>query len=158
VSRIYEETDSSSIDYEGRLGVSPREMRTVLLDAAQSAELPLPVTARGAARDRRALSNRTSEYDWLREKPLSGGYHDHALAREVCQRQLHERLEDDFRSASGLIDEERTSQLFDRYVTHVSVWVKGEKVRNAHTGVSEPPDERAHARGRDAARREGQER
>lgn len=141
VSRIYEET-SSSIDYEGRLGVSPREMRTVLLDAAQSAEhrclSPLAVL-----HEIDELCRRTSEFDWLREKPLSGGFHDHALARQVCQRQLHERLEDDFRSASGLIDEERTSQLFDRYVTNVSVWVKGEKVRNAVTGVSEPPDERA---------------
>jgi serine protein kinase len=32
--------------------------------------------------------------------------------------------------------------MFDRYVTHVSFWVKGEKLRNPVTGQYEDPDER----------------
>ena len=46
------------------------------------------------------------------------------------------------RAASGLVDEVRYSELFERYITNVSVWVKGEKIRNPHTGASENPDER----------------
>jgi hypothetical protein len=40
------------------------------------------------------------------------------------------------------VDESRYTDLFDRYVTHVSFWVKGEKTRNALTGQYEDPDER----------------
>jgi predicted Ser/Thr protein kinase len=46
------------------------------------------------------------------------------------------------RSASGLVDEVRYGELFDRYIAHVGVWVKGEKIRNPHTGAFENPDER----------------
>jgi len=46
------------------------------------------------------------------------------------------------RTASGLVDEKRYSELFDRYVSHVGVWVKGEKIRNPHTGEFENADER----------------
>ena len=46
------------------------------------------------------------------------------------------------RVASGLVDEVRYSELFERYISHVSVWVKGEKLRNPHTGAAENPDER----------------
>ena len=51
-------------------------------------------------------------------------------------------IEDEVRVASGLVEEVRYAELFDRYVTHVSVWVKGEKIRNPHTGSFESPDER----------------
>ncbi|HEV8244128.1 MAG TPA: serine protein kinase PrkA, partial [Polyangiaceae bacterium] len=51
-------------------------------------------------------------------------------------------LEDEFRMASGLVDERRYAELFERYVTHVSFWVKHEKVRNPLTGQYEDPDER----------------
>ncbi len=56
------------------------------------------------------------------------------------------------RIASGLVDEIRYGELFDRYITHVSVWVKGEKIQERpHRRVREPG--RAHdARDRGAAR------
>jgi predicted Ser/Thr protein kinase len=40
------------------------------------------------------------------------------------------------------VDEARYAELFDRYIAHVGVWVKGEKIRNPHTGDHEDPDER----------------
>ncbi|HEY6725659.1 MAG TPA: serine protein kinase PrkA, partial [Polyangiaceae bacterium] len=50
-------------------------------------------------------------------------------------------LEDEFRVASGLVDEMRYADLFDRYVTHVSYWVKREKLRNPMTGQYEDPSQ-----------------
>jgi predicted Ser/Thr protein kinase len=140
IRQIHEET-ASTPDFEGRSGVSPREIRTVLLDAAQSPDhaclSPFAVLA-----ELDELCKRTAEFDWLKEKQLAGGYHDHRLFREVVRSRLLDTIEDEVRAASGLVEEVRYTELFDRYITHVSTWVKGEKIRNAHTGAFENPDER----------------
>ena len=90
-------------DYEGRLGISPREVRTVLLDAAQSAEhaclSPFAVLA-----EIDEICKRQAEFDWLKEKQLAGGYHDHRLFREVVRRRLLDTLEEEMRAASGLVE------------------------------------------------------
>ena len=112
-----------------------------MLDAAQSPDhsclSPFAVMV-----EIEQLCKRTSEYDWLKEKPLGGGYHDHRLFREIVRGRLLDTIEDEMRSASGLVDELRYGELFDRYVSHVGIWVKGEKIRNPHTGVFESADER----------------
>jgi predicted Ser/Thr protein kinase len=140
IEQLYHESDAS-VDFEGRAGVSPREIRTLLLDAAQSPDYaclsPFAVLA-----ELDELCKRTSEYDWLREKQLAGGYHDHRLFREVVRGRLLDSIEEEMRTASGLVDEGRYNELFDRYIAHVGVWVKGEKIRNPHTGEHENPDER----------------
>jgi serine protein kinase len=140
IRAIYEET-ASSVDFEGRTGVSPREIRTVLFDAAQSIDhrclSPFAVLT-----ELDELCRRTAEFDWLQNKQLAGGYHDHRLFREVTRSRLLDTIEDEMRAASGLVDEVRYSELFERYISHVSLWVKGEKIRNPHTGASENPDER----------------
>jgi predicted Ser/Thr protein kinase len=51
-------------------------------------------------------------------------------------------MEDEFRVASGLVDDSSYRELFERYILHVGNWVKGEKVRNPLTGVAEVADER----------------
>ena len=139
-SQLYRESEAYPI-YEGSIGASPREMRTVLLDAAQNPRFdclsPLAVLAE---LDR--LCERTTEYNWLQEERLAGGYHDHVLFRKALHARLLDAFEDEFRVASGLVDETRYSDLFDRYVTHVSYWVKREKFRNPLTGQYEEPDER----------------
>jgi predicted Ser/Thr protein kinase len=140
IESIYHES-TASVDFEGRLGVSPREIRTVLLDAAQSVDHPC-LSPFAVLSQLDELCKRAAEYDWLKEKQLAGGYHDHRLFREVVRTRLLDTIEEEMRSASGLVDELRYGELFDRYVTHVSVWVKGEKIRNPHTGAFESPDER----------------
>ncbi len=140
IGQLYRESEAYPI-YEGSIGASPREMRTVLLDAAQDPRYdclsPLAVLAE---LDR--LCERTSEYNWLQEERLAGGYHDHVLFRKALHARLLDSFEDEFRVASGLVDETRYSDLFDRYVMHVSYWVKREKFRNPLTGQYEEPDER----------------
>ncbi len=137
---IYTESDAYPI-YEGSLGASPREMRTLLLDAAQNPNYsglsPLGVLD---ALDR--LCERTVEYGWLTEDKSGGGYHDHKHFREALRSRLLDTFEDEMRAASGLVDEARYSELFDHYISHVSYWAKQEKVRNPLTGQYEDPDER----------------
>ena len=44
--------------------------------------------------------------------------------------------------ASGLVQEQQYAELFDRYVQHVSVWVKKERLYNRVTQRYEDPDEK----------------
>lgn len=140
IAALYHETDSAIV-FEGSSGVSPREIRTVLLDAAQSADYAClsPFAVLGELDE---LCKRTAEYDFLREKQMSGGYHDTRAFRDAVRARLLDSIEDQLRVASGLVDEARYSDLFDRYITNVSVWLKGEKIRNPITGDHENPDER----------------
>jgi predicted Ser/Thr protein kinase len=140
IPMLYVESDAYPI-YEGSVGASPREMRTVLLDAAQNPHYgclsPLAVLDE---LDR--LCERTAEYGFLQEERLPGGYHDHILFRDTLRQRLLDAFEDEYRVASGLVDEARYNDLFDRYIMHVSFWVKREKLKNPMTGDYEDPDER----------------
>lgn len=122
------------------MGASPREMRTVLLDAAQNLRYAC-LSPFAVLEELDKLCERTGEYAWLQEERLPGGYHDHALFRQMLAEHLLDVLEDEFRAASGLVDETRYNELFDRYINHVSYWVKGEKTLNPLTGQYEEPSE-----------------
>lgn len=140
IPQLYRESDSYPI-FEGSVGASPREMRTVLLDAAQSPHYDC-LSPFAVLSELDALCELTQEYAFLQEEKLPGGYHDHVAFRKILRERLLDSLEDEFRQASGLVDENRYVELFDRYVTNVSFWVKKEKLRNPMTGQYEDPDER----------------
>ena len=140
IETLHSESDSYPI-YEGSVGASPREMRTVLLDAAQNPRFSC-LSPLAVLEELDALCERPQEYAFLQDEKLPGGYHDHVLFRRAIRERLLDSLEDELRIASGLVDESRYTELFERYVTHVSYWVKGEKTRNAVTGQYEDPDER----------------
>jgi serine protein kinase len=140
IAKVYGESDAN-VDYEGATGASPRTIRAVLLDAAQHPDYSY-LSPFGVLSELEELCRRDSEYDWLKQKALPGGYHDHREFREQLRQSLLDSLEEDIRTASGIVEEMRHSQLFDRYVTHVSIWVKKEKIRNPVTGAFEDADER----------------
>jgi serine protein kinase len=140
VSELYHESDAYPI-YEGSVGASPREMRGVLLDAAQNPRFAC-LSPLAVLEELDRLCERSGEYAFLQDEKLPGGYHDHALFRRTIRERLLDALEDELRISSGLVDEARYYELFERYVTHVSVWIKGEKIRNPMTGQYEESDER----------------
>ena len=138
VKEVYDESDSYPI-YEGRIGASPREMRGVILDAAQSPTYKC-LNPMAVLDEIEQLCQRKSEFEWLQQETQSGGYHDTKLFRDALLERLIGSWEEEFYASSGFVDDEQYSELFDRYVTHVSVWVKKERVRNRHTGEYEEPD------------------
>lgn len=127
-------------NYEGRTGASPREIRGLLMDAAQHPNYRClsPFAALERIAD---LTTRKTEFEWLRQDPMAGGYHDPRYFQKVLRDRLLDHQEDELRSATGLVDEARYVDAFERYVLHVSAWLKGEKIRNRHTGKDEPSDE-----------------
>ncbi|MBM4359568.1 MAG: serine protein kinase PrkA [Deltaproteobacteria bacterium] len=138
VDKLYDE-GAADADYEGRIGVAPRTMRTLLFDAAQSSEYRV-VSPFAVLRALEDLCRRPDEREWLERKPLEGGYHDPSMFLRDVRTRLFDRCESDLRECSGLIDSQQYEDLFRRYVRNVSAFVKREKVRNPLTGRDEFAD------------------
>ena len=140
IPKLYQESTTDP-DYEGSFGASPREMRTMLLDAAQSTKYR-GLSPFAVFEELERLCKRNNEYAWLQFDAEDGGYHDHAEFR-IWLRQHHLTLvEDEFRSASEIVEEKKYGELFDKYIYNVSYWVKKEKLHNTVTGEFEEPDVR----------------
>jgi predicted Ser/Thr protein kinase len=140
IKEVWAESDSYPI-YEGRIGASPREMRVALLDAAQSPVFQC-LSPQAVLEEIEQLCQRKNEFDWLQQDAMSGGYHDVKLFRDTLFARLLSSSEYELYVASGFVQEEQYAELFDRYVQHVSVWVKKERLYNRVTQRYEEPDEK----------------
>jgi len=140
IKEIWTESDTYPI-YEGRIGASPREMRVALLDAAQST-LYKCLNPVAVLTEVEALCERKNEFEWLQQDTVPGGYHDVKSFRETLLTRLLVASEYELYVSSGLVQEQQYAELFDRYVQHVSVWVKKERIYNRVTQRHEEPDEK----------------
>ncbi|OQX69327.1 MAG: hypothetical protein B6A08_05415 [Sorangiineae bacterium NIC37A_2] len=127
-------------EYEGSFGASPREMTTLLFDAAQDHRFSyLSPFAVLDQIDR--LCERVDDYSFLRIDAEGPGYHDTRRARSDLRSWLLDQLEDELRQVSGIVDDVSYQELLSRYFEHVGAQAKGEKLRNPLTGALEEPDE-----------------
>ncbi len=125
--------------YEGRYGASPREMKTLILNAAhRDAETLSPLHV---FEELGALIADESVYEWLRIEP-EGEYHQPAAFIDVVREVYMDRVEREVREATGLVDESEYTRLFERYVSHANHWLRKEKIKDEVTGDMVPPDER----------------
>ncbi len=127
--------------YEGLTGASPRELQTVLFNAANSPAYGY-VSPLAILDELEELCKQVSVYDFLKQEPQPGGFHDHKALIEKVRDRLLDRVKEEFQGAMGLVDEAEYQRLFDLYVLHVTHFTKGEKLKNESTGKSEPADER----------------
>lgn len=136
---LYEESQTVPA-YEGVLGASPREMKTILLNAAQDENFaclsPLAIFA-----ELERLVADPSVYEFLKIKPDTG-YHDPAHFIENVRAEYLDLIDEEFRNAMGLVGESQYLELFTRYITHVGTALKREKLWNPLTKQYEEPDER----------------
>jgi serine protein kinase len=142
VETIARETDSEMM-YEGSSGASPREMKLVLMNAAQSAKYAC-ASPFAVLDELEELVRATTVYEFLRQAPAPGGYHENAAFVDKVRGRLLAKIADEVRVSMGLVEERRYIEHFERYVTHVSYWLKHEKVPNPLTGVDEEPDQELH--------------
>ncbi|MEZ4367071.1 MAG: hypothetical protein R2939_12425 [Kofleriaceae bacterium] len=138
IKALWHETDGYPI-YEGRVGASPREMQGVLLAAIARAGTG-HVSPLGVLDELAELCRQTQLYEFLRQDPLPGGFHDHVAMIDTARAAMLDRVDDEVRGALGLIEEAEHGRVFDRYITHVTHWLRKEKVRNPSTGRLEEPD------------------
>ncbi len=135
---LYQESDVYP-NYEGRMGASAREAKTVLLHAAQARGTAC-LTPRAVLEELTALCRDKTVHEFLQQEVVDG-YHDHEEFVRVVEAEYLDRLDEEIRDSMGLVSEAQYRELFQRYVMLVSHWVKGEKVRNRVTGDFELPDE-----------------
>lgn len=134
---IYEE-HAARDEYEGRHGASAREVRTALLNAAQSSSFdhlsPIAVFD-----ELRVLVRARSTYEWLRREPIRG-YRDAQDFVNIVEDLYVRDLDEEVRTAMGLVKAGSHVELFERYIKHVSAWTKKEKLPDPVTGKLVEPD------------------
>jgi predicted Ser/Thr protein kinase len=139
VEKVARESDSYP-NYEGRTGASPREMKLLIMNAAQSARYAC-LSPFAVFEELEDLVRAVTVYEFLKQEPLPGGFHENRKFIFQVRDKLIDRIDDEVRTSMGLVDERRYIDRFERYAAHVSYWVKREKVPNPITGRDEDPDE-----------------
>jgi predicted Ser/Thr protein kinase len=139
VEKIARESDSYP-NYEGRTGASPREMKLLIMNAAQSPRFAClsPFAIFDELED---LVRGVTVYEFLKQEPLPGGFHENKKFIFQVRDKLIDLIDDEVRTSMGLVEERRYIDQFERYAAHASYWVKREKVPNPITGRDEDPDE-----------------
>ncbi len=132
--------DDDASDYEGGSGISPREMKTVILNAAQSPDHACLTPLAVFAEIRRVLREK-SVHGFL-QREAQGDYFNFGRLVDQLERVLLDRVNREFLDVTGLVSRDQVVEQFTRYVNEASRWLKGEKVKNRLTGRSEPPDPR----------------
>jgi predicted Ser/Thr protein kinase len=139
IDKIWGESDAYP-NYEGRTGASPREVKTLLLNAAQTTRYAC-VSPLAVFEEMEDLVKNVTVYEFLKQEPLPGGYHENKKFIHLVRERFLDIVDDEVRTSMGLVEERQYLDLLGKYVTHVSHWTKKEKLRNPSTGRLEDPDE-----------------
>jgi serine protein kinase len=139
LGEIYGESDEYP-NYEGRTGASPREIKQLILNSAQNQRSSC-ISPLALFDEMEELCKAVTVYEFLKQEPQPGGYHENRKFIQIVQGHYLDAVDDEMRDSMGLVEEKQYAQLFERYLTHVSHWVKKEKIRNLVTGRHEEPDE-----------------
>lgn len=123
-------------EYEGRRGISAREMLTIINEASLARQhrslsgLAIIEAIREICRDK-------SLYDFLRLEG-SRSFGDVQELTRVVAIEYRSWVQNDLRTATDLIDEGEYERLFADYFQHVRAWKTNERLQNAKTGQFEP--------------------
>lgn len=135
---LYHESDAYP-NYEGRSGASAREMKNVILNAAQHAAYKC-LTPLAVLEELGELVKDKTVYEFLQQDRVDG-FHAHEEFVKVVESDYLDLIDEEIRDSMGLVSEKQYREIFTRYVQHVSAALKGEKLQNKHTGEYEKPDE-----------------
>lgn len=124
--------------YEGRMGASAREMKSVLFDSAQNPDFKC-VTPLAVLREMEEFVKRVTEYDFLKQD-VKEGYHDAVEFVNTVRNEYLGRVDREVRDSIGIYDTVQWEEFLRKYVQHVSLVLKKEKVKNQITGKMEDPD------------------
>lgn len=124
--------------YEGRMGASAREMKSILFDAAQNPEFPC-LSPLSVLRQTEEFVKHVSEYEFLKQD-VKDGYHNAAEFVNTVRNEYLNRVDREVRDSIGLYDSVQWEEFLRRYVAQISLVLKKEKTKNPITGRMEDPD------------------
>ncbi len=125
--------------FEGRFGISPREVKAVIYRAAQHAKHGV-LTVEAIFNELERMVKDRSVYEFLQFEPRDK-YHDagfflNLVKDEFCHIFYHELLE-----AMTLIDHKAYADLIASYVENVAGDIKKERILDRTTGETHPPSQ-----------------
>ena len=124
--------------YEGRMGASAREIKSIVYDAAQNTEFPC-LSPLAVLREIEEFVKHVTEYEFLKQE-IKDGYHDANEFINVVRTEYLNRIDREVREAMGLYNSVQWEDFLRRYVQQVSFLLKREKIKNPITGKLEDPD------------------
>lgn len=124
--------------YEGRIGASAREVKSILFSAAQNVDFPC-LSPLAVLREMEDFVKRTSEYEFLRQD-IKDGYHDCSEFIHTVRSEYLNVIDREVRDSIGLYDSAQWEDFIRRYVQHLSLVLKKERHKNPLTGKLEEPD------------------
>lgn len=124
--------------YEGRIGASVREIKSIIFEAAQghSADYLSPLMI---LKELREFVKRVTEYDFLKQD-IKDGYHDAKEFIAVVESEYLKLIDREVRESMGLYEVNQWEDFIRSYVQHVSLVLKKEKYQNPVTGKMEDPN------------------
>lgn len=134
------EEGKTTPQYEGRTGASPREVKSILLDVAQSDEHKC-FSPLGLFTELKRLVEDPSVYEFLQLEPRGDFCRPDTYVDVITDVYL-DQVDHEVRSAMGLVEHAQYEQLFSKYVTHVNHWVQKEKMLDSVSGKYVPADEK----------------
>ena len=136
---IFYEASMQDRDYEGMLGASAREIRTLLLNAANHTGFNC-LSPQAVFEEIEHLLDNKAFYAFLNAEVENGFFDHRAFLNEVRSSYLA-TVNDELCDAMGLAPDESYGELFGRYVTHISHWVKNSRMMDEQTGLLKDPDQ-----------------
>ena len=124
--------------YEGRMGASAREMKTLLSDAAQNPEFKC-LSPLAVLRELEEFVKKVSEYEFLKQD-IKDGFHDCSEFIQTVRGEYLNKIDREVRDSIGIYDSAQWEDFLRKYVHQISLVLKKEKVKNPITGRLEDPD------------------
>jgi len=124
--------------YEGRMGASSREMKSILFDAAQNTEFPC-LSPLAILREIEEFVKRVTEYEFLKQD-VKDGFHDASEFINIVRTEYTSVVDLEVRESIGLYDSHQWEDFLRKYVQQISLVLKKEKIKNPITGKMEDPD------------------
>ncbi|MGE0616160.1 MAG: serine protein kinase PrkA [Bacteriovoracia bacterium] len=124
--------------YEGRMGASAREIKSILYDAVGNPNFAC-VSPLAVLTEMENFVKRVSEYEFLKQD-VKDGFHDAADFINTVRSEYLDRIDREVRDSIGLYDSKQWEDFLRKYVQHISHYLKREKIHNPVTGKTEDPD------------------
>lgn len=122
--------------YEGKFGISPREVKHIIYELNSQYDV---VTFVEVVEYLKELSNKKEEYDFL-NIGAQGDYHNPKKFLYFIENYFLNIFDHEVRDSLGLVDNRSYEDYLGKYVSHINALIKGEKIKNNVTGKFEEPD------------------
>jgi serine protein kinase len=135
INDIYHEYENDNL-YEGKFGISPREMKQLIYEIASKYN---HVSFVQAIEFLEEFIERKNEYDFLNIAAQGDFHHPRRFLDLLDEYQL-DFFDNEVRDSLGLVDARSYEDYIAKYILHISSLIKGEKIKNSVTGKFEVSD------------------